>query len=223
MLYLYLCVFLLGGLIQTLIRNGRSEPSPNRICNSNSAVRKSAKSEASLVPARSGMLLKNRAGLKQLMKDVMDGQLEFRAVLVYDESRWGRFQDTDEAAHYEYLCKSSTIPVHYCAEPFLNDNSTFANIVKALKRSMAAEYSRELSTKVRAGMVRLATRGYSLGGMPGYGWRRQLLDAQGSPKQLLMEGERKSIAIERIVLVPGPREEVAVVARIFHELVDDHS
>jgi len=137
------------------------------------------------------------------MKDVMDGQLEFRAVLVYDESRWGRFQDTDEAAHYEYLCKSSTIPVHYCAEPFLSDNSTFANIVKALKRSMAAEYSRELSTKVRAGMVRLATRGYSLGGMPGYGWRRQLLDAQGSPKQLLMEGERKSIAIERIVLVPG--------------------
>src|SRR5207245_331886 len=44
-------------------------------------------------PARSGMLLKNRAGLKQLLKDVMDGQLEFRAVLIYDESRWGRFQD----------------------------------------------------------------------------------------------------------------------------------
>jgi hypothetical protein len=32
-------------------------------------------------------------------------------------SRWGRFQDADESAHYEFLCKSAGIPVHYCAEP----------------------------------------------------------------------------------------------------------
>jgi hypothetical protein len=25
---------------------------------------------------------------------------------VYDVSRWGRFQDPDEAAHYEFLCKA---------------------------------------------------------------------------------------------------------------------
>jgi len=73
--------------------------------------------------ARSGLRLKNRAGLKQLLKDVVDGQQEFRAVLVYDVSRWGRFQDTDEAAHYEYLCKSAGVPIHYCAEMFSNDNS----------------------------------------------------------------------------------------------------
>src|SRR6266404_7316050 len=50
--------------------------------------------------ARSGLRLKNRTGLKQLLKDVVDGQVEYRAVLVYDVSRWGRFQDADEAAHY---------------------------------------------------------------------------------------------------------------------------
>jgi len=44
--------------------------------------------------ARSGLHLKNRAGLKQLLKDVMEGQFDFNAVLVYDVSRWGRFQDT---------------------------------------------------------------------------------------------------------------------------------
>ena len=53
--------------------------------------------------AKSGLRLKNRGGLKQLLKDVVEGQVAFRAVLVYDVSRWGRFQDTDEAAHYEYL------------------------------------------------------------------------------------------------------------------------
>lgn len=114
--------------------------------------------------ARSGLQLKNRDGLKQLLKDVVDGQQEFRAVLVYDVSRWGRFQDTDEAAHYEYLCKSAGVPIHYCAEVFANDNSVSGLILKALKRTMAGEYSRELSVKVKRGLVRLAKLGYKLGG-----------------------------------------------------------
>jgi DNA invertase Pin-like site-specific DNA recombinase len=53
--------------------------------------------------ARSGLQLKNRAGLKQLLKDVVEAHCEFRAILVYDVSRWGRFQDADEAAHYEFM------------------------------------------------------------------------------------------------------------------------
>ena len=69
-------------------------------------------------PDKSGLRLKNRPGLKQLLKDVVDGRLEFRAILVLDVTRWGRFQDIDEAAHYEFLCKKAGIPVHYCAEQF---------------------------------------------------------------------------------------------------------
>jgi Resolvase, N terminal domain len=91
--------------------------------------------------ARSGLRLKNRDGLKQLLKDVVEGGATFRAILVYDVSRWGRFQDVDEAAHYEYLCKSSGVPVHYCAETFANDGSMSGLIMKALKRTMAGEYS----------------------------------------------------------------------------------
>ena len=172
--------------------------------------------------ARSGLRLKNRIGLKQLLKDVVDGQLEYRAVLVYDVSRWGRFQDADEAAHYEYLCKSSGVPVHYCAEMFANDNSIAEVMMKAAKRAMAGEYSRELSVKVRAGLFRLAKLGYKLGGTPGYGLRRQLLDAHGSPKQLLASGERKSIVAERVILVPGPPNEIATIRRIFQEFVDEN-
>jgi DNA invertase Pin-like site-specific DNA recombinase len=59
--------------------------------------------------AKSGLRLKNRNGLKQLLKDVVKGQAGFRAVLVYDVSCCGRFQDADEAANYEYLCKSSGV------------------------------------------------------------------------------------------------------------------
>ncbi len=146
--------------------------------------------------AKSGLRLKNRPGLRQLLKDVVEGNRAFRAVLVYDVSRWGRFQDADEAAHYEFLCKSAGVPVHYCAEAFANDNSIPAFIMKALKRTMAGEYSRDLSARVRAGLVRLAKQGYKLGGNPPYGLRRMLLDSKGNPKQPLAHGERKCIANE---------------------------
>ncbi len=172
-------------------------------------------------PAKSGLRLKNRAALKQLLKDVVGGQKEFRAVLVYDVSRWGRFQDHDEAAHYEYLCKSAGVPIHYCAELFSKHEGALAWILKALKRTMAGEYSRELSVKVRTGQLRLAKLGYKLGGRAPYGLRRQLLNKEGKPKQLLEFGERKSLMDERVTFVPGPSEEVSVIRRIFREFADE--
>src|SRR5580698_3898027 len=50
----------------------------------------------------SGLRLKNRTGLIQLLGDVQSGRAGFSHILVYDVSRWGRFQDTDEAAQYEF-------------------------------------------------------------------------------------------------------------------------
>ena len=58
----------------------------------------------------------------QLLQDVVAGTAPYRAILVYEcELVRGRFQDTDESAHYEFLCKSAGVPVHYCAETFAND------------------------------------------------------------------------------------------------------
>lgn len=82
---------------------------------------------------RSGLRLEGRDALKRLIKDVQGDSANFDAILVYDVSRWGRFQDADESAHYEYICKRAGIRVHYCAEQFENDGSPFSAIVKALK------------------------------------------------------------------------------------------
>ena len=90
-------------------------------------------------------------GLRELLKDVITGNVDYKAILVYDVSRWGRFQDTDEAAHYEFLCSNAGVPLHYCAEQFANDGAVSSSLLKALKRSMAAEFSRELSDKVFRG------------------------------------------------------------------------
>ena len=171
--------------------------------------------------ARSGLVLRHRIGLRQLLQDVVNGDHAYRVVLVYDVSRWGRFQDSDEAAHYEFLCKSASVPVHYCAETFANDGALPSLIMKALKRTMAAEYSRELSVKVLAGQKRLALLGCKQGGVPGYGLRRMLISAAGVPKQELATGERKSIATDRVILVPGPANEVECVRGIYRMLVSD--
>ena len=54
--------------------------------------------------ARSGLDLAHRPGLRKLLEDVLNPQPGFEAILVYDVSRWGRFQDVDESAYYEFLC-----------------------------------------------------------------------------------------------------------------------
>jgi hypothetical protein len=130
--------------------------------NQSAAIRKYADSHGCEIvqtysdAAKSGVALKRRTGLRQLLQDVVSGNAPYRAILVYDVSRWGRFQDTDESAHYEFVCKSAGVPVHYCAETFANDGSLPSMIMKALKRTMAGEYSRELGVKVLAGQKRLA-------------------------------------------------------------------
>jgi DNA invertase Pin-like site-specific DNA recombinase len=171
--------------------------------------------------AKSGLVLRRRTGLQQLLKDVVGGASGFQAILVYDVSRWGRFQDTDESAHYEFLCKSAGVPVHYCAETFANDGTLSSLIMKALKRTMAGEYSRDLSVRVFAGQKRLTLLGFKTGGVPGYGLRRMLVSSSGAYKQELAFGERKSIATDRVILVPGPAHEVATVKEIYRMYITD--
>src|SRR5450755_2277158 len=86
---------------------------------------------------------------------------------------------------------------------------------------MAAEYSRELSDKVFAGMTRVVRRGFRSGAHPGYGFRRLLLSADGIPRQQLSIGEQKSIATDRVVLVPGPANEVMWVREIYRLFISD--
>ncbi len=166
-------------------------------------------------PGRSGLSFKNRPGLAQLLQDVVSGTATYKAVLVYDVSRWGRFQDVDEAAHYEYLCKAAGVPVHYCAEEFANDGTLSDAILKSLKRAMAAEYSRELGVRVYRGQKHLAQLGFKMGGCSTYGLRRLLVSPTGDSKQLLNRGERKGIQTDRVIIVPGPPNEITIVQEMF--------
>ena len=120
---------------------------------------------------KSGLQLRGRDSLKNLLDVVEAGKADFDTILVYDVSRWKRFQDADESAYYEYRCKKAGINVEYCAEQFANDGSPTATTIKSVKRAMAGEYSRELSAKVFKGQCRLIQLGYRQGGLAGFGLR----------------------------------------------------
>ena len=170
---------------------------------------------------KSGLNIQGRDSLSLMIADVEGKRATFNCILVYDVSRWGRFQDADESAYYEYLCKRAGIAVHYCAEQFENDGSNISTIVKSVKRAMAGEYSRELSVKVFQGACRLIQMGYKQGGPAGFGLRRMLIDQSGQEKTTLKRGEQKSLQTDRVILVLGPSEEVEVVRWIYKAFIDE--
>jgi DNA invertase Pin-like site-specific DNA recombinase len=163
---------------------------------------------------KSGLTKRGRPGLSRLIEDVQHSP-DFELILVFDVSRWGRFQDVDESAHYEYVCRTHGVNVAYCAEEFINDGSPYAAIIKALKRVAAADYSRQLSAKVFTAQCRMVKMGYKTGGPPGYGLRRILLSADGDVIRTLETGEWKFLQTQRVILAPGPAFEVAVVNQMY--------
>ena len=170
---------------------------------------------------RSGLRLDGREALQNLMSEVISGKADFKAILVYDVSRWGRFQDADEGAYHEHVCSRAGIRVHYCGEQFENDGSIGSNLLKTVKRVMAGEYSRELSVKVFAGQCRLVELGFRQGGAAGYGLRRVLIDEHGKPKGELSRGEQKSLQTDRVILLPGPEEELRIVQSMYQMFVNE--
>lgn len=169
---------------------------------------------------KSGLNIKGRPALRALLDDIESGRADYKVLLVYDVSRWGRFQDPDEAASYELRCRSGGVRVLYCGEEWENDGSIGSSIIKTVKRAMAGEYSRELSVKVFAGQANLIRLGYRQGGPAGFGLRRQLVDQRGDTKGVLCRGEHKSIATDRVILVPGPDQEIAIVREVYRRFVE---
>lgn len=103
----------------------------------------------------------------------------------------------------------------YCGEPFGEDEAPVTTIVKHLKRVMAGEYSRELSGKLARAKRQQAELGFRQGSRVLYGFRRVLVDTSRNPKQFLEFGERKALSNDKVVVVPGPPEELEVIRRIF--------
>ena len=172
---------------------------------------------------KSGVSIIGRHSLQQLLSDVEQKKIDIQAVFFYDVSRFGRFQNSDEAAYYSFLFERNGVDLIYCSEPIpTKDFPLESSVILNIKRSSAAYHSRNLSEKVFIGQVNLIKLGYHQGGMAGYGLRRLLVDENGIAKEILGFRKRKSIQTDRVILIPGPKNEIKIVNSIYDLFIDDN-
>jgi DNA invertase Pin-like site-specific DNA recombinase len=168
-------------------------------------------------------LLANRPAFERLFKNWIENTQApyFTYVLVYDVSRWGRFQDQDQAGYLVHLCKRNGKEVVYISRGFPDDsNPLISSLETSIHRYMAAEYSRQLSDKVFYGCVKVSEQGYSAGGIAAYGMARQLLDVNKMPIRILNIGDHKQIANERVTFTPKNDQTTDAVKIIFSFFVE---
>lgn len=171
--------------------------------------------------AKSGLNIKGRKQLRKLIDDVVNRRADFSVILVLDVTRWGRFQQLDESAHYEYVCRSAGVRIEYVDEQFGNSDSIQDALMKTMKRGMSASYSSELSKKVFIGQCRLIGMGFRQGGHAGYGLRRMMINEHREPKCILAYGDQKGLLTDRVILVPGPQEEVDNVRWMYRAFTEE--
>ncbi|CNG20570.1 resolvase family site-specific recombinase [Yersinia enterocolitica] len=169
---------------------------------------------------KSGVTANRRDAFHQLIDDVVREKINIKAVLVYDISRFGRFQSIDQFGYYTHQLKMHDVKIIYCANPITEDDNDYADFQLFIGRKEASSFSRNLSQKVFLGQANLASRGYHQGGPAGYGLRRMLVDENRKHKGILKYREWKSIQTDRIILVLGPDDEVAVVRWIYDQFIN---
>lgn len=168
----------------------------------------------------------NRPGFKNLFNNwILDDRAPpFEYILVYDVSRWGRFQNPDEGAMYQYRCSERGKRLIFVEKGKLDDDQALStHLITSIERFMAAEYSRQLSNKVFYGSAKVSKDGYSAGGIACYGMSRMLLDVNKQPIRMLKNGEHKQISNERVTFIPSNDAATAVVKEIFQQCIDTKS
>lgn len=168
-------------------------------------------------------LTAQRKGFQDLLQHwVEDDSMRFDYVLVLDVSRFGRFQNPDEAGAYAFRCFMKNKPVIYVKRGFPRPGEELMySLTDAVERVASGNYSRELSDKVWRGQMKITEQGYSAGGSAPYGLRRVLLDENKQYLQNLLPGQHKVIANQRVTLAPGDKHEVKVVRKIFDLFVSE--
>ena len=166
--------------------------------------------------AISGKTVDARPGFQSLIDFARKNQNGGHTLLVYDVSRFGRFENPKEATYWEFELERHGVKVHYVTEGLSNDGSLGSYITKVVKDAEASEYIKKLSKLTKRGMRSCAERGYWISSQAPYGYQRAIVDpVTGTIEQKLARGERRAVRGKRIKLVPGEQEKIDVIKQIF--------
>ena len=170
---------------------------------------------------RSGRSAEDRPGFME-MKKLIENSNDFRFILVYDCTRFGRFKDPQEAVYWEVHFRKCGKLVKYATEESANDNTLGGRLVKTLKHEQATQYALDLSKTSFRGHKHYAELGFHVGGMAKYGYKRLLVDESGKPIRVLEYGEHKAVKTQHTKLIRGDPDEVKTIQRIFNMYVKEN-
>jgi DNA invertase Pin-like site-specific DNA recombinase len=169
-------------------------------------------------------LLADRPGFRRLFDEWIGIPTapKVKYLLINDVTRFGRFQKTDEAAYYSFICDKAGVQIIYLEDGIPTENqSLMFDLQTVIRRFQAADFSRQQSAKVKKGACEVVKEGFFAGGRPAFGLGRQLYSIDRNPKQLLQKGEHKSISNERVKPIPLNDETTEAVKTIFHLYVNE--
>lgn len=173
---------------------------------------------------KSGATAEGRPGFMALMDRMKERHHGMQAVFVYDLSRWGRFRTPRESMYWLFVCDKAGAPVKFKVNAeMLNQNNTIADVGIAMESGSATDENRRKSALIFERSCMNVEDGFFSGGTPPFGYQRLLLDPDGivENNKVLAPGKRKEQKGQKVVLIPGLVEDVAIVRRIFRMRGDE--
>ena len=162
---------------------------------------------------KSGTTFDNRPEFQRLRQRVENGP-EFRAVICYDESRWGRAIDAEENTFWRFLFRKHGVDV-VLVKTSIDPGHEYAPMMKAFEGVQASQYSKKLSELTLRGAVNNGI--YSNGGLPPFGYKRLAINLKTGDERELRFGEWSISGQEKVLWALGSREHVDTVRSIFEQ------
>jgi len=103
------------------------------------------------------------------LKDAVENEPDFQAVICYDESRWGRAIDSEENTYWRVHFRKHGIEV-VLVKTSIDPQHEYAPMLKSFESIQASQYSKNLSGLTLRGAK--ANKDYSNGGTAPYGYVR---------------------------------------------------
>jgi DNA invertase Pin-like site-specific DNA recombinase len=133
-------------------------------------------------------------------------------VLVLNASRFGRFDDPDQAAALRYELRKLGWLVRF-AESDDSEDVIARSVMRAVGDAQASEYRRNIIRNAQRGKRGAASQGFWTTHEP-FGYRRRVVHPEGRDR-VLAPGQKKA-SDEKVKLTLGPAAEVATVRWMFN-------
>ena len=179
---------------------------------------------------KSGTSFEKRNAFLSLKKDA-ENRRDFQAVIVLDESRWGR-AGAKESIFYKMYFEKLNVEVRLVRTIASTGNEVIDTMLEAFEGGLSREESKKKSERCLDGGINASLKGWSAGGTAPYGYKRiainkftgerrelgMILAPDGAPllndKGLPMFEQRKPKE-EHVVWELGDPAEVEIVRMIF--------